>query len=553
MEPEPEPEPEPEEAATPDRTATARNKPRWVPDADSERCTPCDPKGADGGRASTSGALQVEEEEPEPAARKRTSMPGIERSGRVEQPGRVVGSPSRIHTREAFHLSPVEKGKREQCAVLRQIQEVMKSQQRKLNGLQISDSQTAFAAMDRDDSGTLDRGEVATAIRRLGLGLEESQIESLMRSLDREGNGTVDYEAWLDYMLTDFSDMPAQTRLDEPRRAILSCKRELRNLSLHSLMLLAKSTGVEDQEVQRVNWRPELEGLIQRKLGDLRHELERMSLRQVQTKAEEFGIPKLRLEAAEEHPVPKLALIDLMIMHELQRAPQRMQDHEKHMEQRLLMAEQAEAKAKEQAAQALQLMQDHEKHMEQRLLVAEQAEAKAKEQAAQALQRMQDHEKDMEQRLLVAEQAEAKAKEQAAQALQRMQDNEKDMEQRLLVAEQAEAKAKEQAAQALQRMQDHEKDMEQQLLTAARVESDLESIFLLQQRVSTLEVDRSQQVSEAWNSDGFDDDGVDLTEKLQGTAEEGTPPLDMFERTEDARDTQLNALQAVMELMSPPK
>ena len=372
----------------------------------------------------------------------------------------VVELQSRIHRRAALHLSPVEKGKREQRAVLRQIQELMQSQQRKLNGLHISDSRTAFAAMDRDDSGTLDRGEFATAIRRLGLGLTNAQIESLMRSLDRDGNGTIDYEAWLDYMLTDFSDtsdMSAQAEPDEPRRAILACKRELRNLSLHSLMLLARSAGVEDQDIQSVNWRPDLESLIQRKFGELRHKLEGMSLREVQIKAEEFGIAKHRLEAAEERAEPKLALIDLMITHELKRAPQRLQDHER------------------------------------------------------------------------------------------------DMEQQLRVAEQAEAKAKEQAAQALQKMQDHERDMEQQLRVAARVESDLESLFVLQQRVSTLEDHEHQQAREAWSSDEVDMDGFDLTQKLQGAAEEGTPPLDMFDHTEAVRDTQLNALHAVMELMSPPK
>ena len=116
--------------------------------------------------------------------------------------GSAGGSPPRVHHGGgAYHLSAQAKTQREHAAVLRQIQQAMQQQaKRKLNGHSIVDSRGVFHAMDRDNSGTLDPGEFADAMRRLGLGLTAQQVGGLARALDRDGDGAIDYEELLDYL-----------------------------------------------------------------------------------------------------------------------------------------------------------------------------------------------------------------------------------------------------------------------------------------------------------------------------------------------------------------
>lgn len=48
-----------------------------------------------------------------------------------------------------------------------------------------------FSALDRDNSGTIDVGELRLGLGRLGLGLTVAQFEWLMRTLDADGDGVI--------------------------------------------------------------------------------------------------------------------------------------------------------------------------------------------------------------------------------------------------------------------------------------------------------------------------------------------------------------------------
>ena len=53
---------------------------------------------------------------------------------------------------------------------------------------------TAFRAIDKDGSGSLDYSEFMQAMRRLGLGLKDDQTMELARAMDADGDGTIDIE-----------------------------------------------------------------------------------------------------------------------------------------------------------------------------------------------------------------------------------------------------------------------------------------------------------------------------------------------------------------------
>ena len=56
-----------------------------------------------------------------------------------------------------------------------------------------------FADLDADQSGLLDMDEIGVLCVSLGIDLNESQVRALMRVIDADGTGAVDFEeffAW---------------------------------------------------------------------------------------------------------------------------------------------------------------------------------------------------------------------------------------------------------------------------------------------------------------------------------------------------------------------
>ena len=69
---------------------------------------------------------------------------------------------------------------------------------RRLFGSVIADLGSMFNAADIDGDGHITIGELAAAFRRLDLGFEPEQIAVMMRSMDEDGNNTIEREEFFD-------------------------------------------------------------------------------------------------------------------------------------------------------------------------------------------------------------------------------------------------------------------------------------------------------------------------------------------------------------------
>ena len=57
----------------------------------------------------------------------------------------------------------------------------------------MEEARTVFELVDTDNSGALSAEEFGAALDRLGFGLTERQVGEVMRVVDTDGNGTIEY------------------------------------------------------------------------------------------------------------------------------------------------------------------------------------------------------------------------------------------------------------------------------------------------------------------------------------------------------------------------
>lgn len=75
-----------------------------------------------------------------------------------------------------------------------------------------------FNSIDQDGNGTLERGELMAALRRLGVKLTGAELDGILRAIDVDGNGTIDYQEFY-FLLKSESDaiMQEEPDQDDPR------------------------------------------------------------------------------------------------------------------------------------------------------------------------------------------------------------------------------------------------------------------------------------------------------------------------------------------------
>eukprot|EP00884_Botryococcus_braunii_P021592 jgi/Botrbrau1/8116/Bobra.0308s0011.1 len=70
----------------------------------------------------------------------------------------------------------------------------------KLTPLQVEQLQTCFALMDEDGSGAIDAGELGNAFKLLGIQMRPSEIQAMVKEVDNDGSGELEYEEFVHIM-----------------------------------------------------------------------------------------------------------------------------------------------------------------------------------------------------------------------------------------------------------------------------------------------------------------------------------------------------------------
>jgi hypothetical protein len=124
-----------------------------------------------------------------PAQRPRSASARVGSASAAEQEDHAA----RLTNAGAMQLGAEERKQREITFILGAVHRAVSSAQM-LFGNSIGTLEEAFDAVDRDQSGSIDRFEFRRAMRRLGLGLSSAQVEHLLDAVDEDGSGDISFD-----------------------------------------------------------------------------------------------------------------------------------------------------------------------------------------------------------------------------------------------------------------------------------------------------------------------------------------------------------------------
>ena len=151
-------------------------------------------------RAQHAGKAAKEDDVRPPAVDKRLGFAGLPKDLRPQKHKSRVKVESRknadLSKAGAKVLTTEERLQRESDQISYVLNNMIAGK-RKVYGTMMRDARSAFEAIDKDGSGSLDYHEFSAFLKRLGLGLKEEQTQELAKLMDSDGSGEIDCDEFV--------------------------------------------------------------------------------------------------------------------------------------------------------------------------------------------------------------------------------------------------------------------------------------------------------------------------------------------------------------------
>merc|ERR1712137_1031177 len=95
---------------------------------------------------------------------------------------------------------------------------------KKLTDEQVQQIAQAFQLFDTDGSGTIETQELKIAMRALGFEPKQEEIDKMVRDVDDDGSGSVDYPEFLEMMAHKLLNLTQWKRLTRPSNSLMTTR-----------------------------------------------------------------------------------------------------------------------------------------------------------------------------------------------------------------------------------------------------------------------------------------------------------------------------------------
>jgi calmodulin len=87
-----------------------------------------------------------------------------------------------------------------------------------LSDEEIGEFREAFSLFDKNGDGTISSAELGTVMRSLGQNPTESELQDMINEIDVDGNGTIDFEEFINMMAKKMRESDSEEELREAFR-----------------------------------------------------------------------------------------------------------------------------------------------------------------------------------------------------------------------------------------------------------------------------------------------------------------------------------------------
>ena len=90
-----------------------------------------------------------------------------------------------------------------------------KTELKGLTDQQVEDFKLAFSLFDKDGDGSCDTTELETVMRALGQNLTDTELQDMIREVDEDESGSIDFEEFLQLMAKKLHDSDSEVEIKE--------------------------------------------------------------------------------------------------------------------------------------------------------------------------------------------------------------------------------------------------------------------------------------------------------------------------------------------------
>ncbi|XP_020092609.1 neo-calmodulin-like [Ananas comosus] len=130
----------------------------------------------------------------------------------------------------------------------------------KLNEEEISEFQDAFSLFDKDGDGCITSEELETVIKSLGQNPSKEELHEMIRDIDCDGNGTIEFGEFLNLMARKMKENDSEEELREAFKVFDKDQNGYISASELRHVMINLGEKLTDEEVEQMIKEADLDG-----------------------------------------------------------------------------------------------------------------------------------------------------------------------------------------------------------------------------------------------------------------------------------------------------